>query len=71
MNYGYIICKCKLVDCIYMDEQFISKIKKNHREYICGEYSVGRYAWVLSDIEILDNPIKVKGKLGIWNYENI
>ena len=71
MNYGFIICKCKLVDCIYMDERFISKIKKNHKEYICGEYSVGRYAWVLSDIEILDDPIKVKGKLGIWNYENI
>ena len=22
MNYGYIICKCNLVDCVYMDENF-------------------------------------------------
>lgn len=70
-SYGYIICKCKLVDCVYMDEDFIKKIRNNHIEYICGEYSVGRYAWILSDVEILDIPIKVKGKLGIWNYDEV
>ena len=30
----------------------------------------GRYAWILADIEVLDNPIKAKGHLSIWNYEN-
>ena len=70
-SYGYIICKCKLVDCIYIDQDFIKKISNNHIEYVCGEYSVGRYAWILSDIEILDIPIKVKGKLGIWNYDEV
>ena len=68
-SYGYIICKCNLVDCIYMTEEYIENIKKNHKEYICGHYAVGRYAWVLDNVEILDNPIKAKGKLGIWNYE--
>lgn len=70
LSYGYIICKCSLVDCVYMDEGFINMIKKNHREYVCGDYSVGRYAWILDNIEVLDSPIKVKGKLGIWNYDN-
>lgn len=69
MNYGYIICKCNLIDCIYMTEEFIEKIKVNHQEYICGEYSVGRYAWILDNIEVLDTRILAKGKLGIWNYE--
>lgn len=68
INPGYIICKCNLVDCIYMDEEFINKIKENHQEYICGHYSIGRYAWVLDNIEVID-PIKAKGKLGIWNYD--
>ncbi len=68
-KYGYIIAKCKLVDCKYMDEQFISEIKKNHNEYICGEYKVGRYAWMLTNIEILKNPIIAKGQLGIWEYK--
>ena len=68
INPGYIICKCNLVDCIYMDEEFINKIKENHQEYICGHYSIGRSAWVLDNIEVI-NPIKAKGKLGIWNYD--
>ena len=67
-KYGYIICKCKLVDCIYMTKEFVSDMMENHyQEYICGEYKEGRYAWILDDIEEV-NPIKAKGQLGIWNY---
>ncbi len=69
LNFGYIICKCKLVDCIYMDEKFLENIKKDKLEYFCGDYKIGRYAWVLDDIEILKDPFLAKGKLGIWNYE--
>jgi len=68
MNYGHIICKASLVDCKYMDEEFIKNIKLNRQEYIGGFYSIGRYAWVLQDVKVLKNPIQVKGHLGIWNY---
>lgn len=69
LSYGYIICKARLIDCIYMDEDFIESIKKdNYINYISGNYKVGRYAWVLDNIEII-NPIKVKGRLGIWNFK--
>lgn len=68
MNYGKIICKCNLVDCIYMDEEFIEKVKENEIEYKCGEYKIGRYGWVLEDIELI-KPINAKGKLNIWNYD--
>lgn len=68
MHYGNIICKCNLVDYIYMDEEFLNKIKNNKQEYICGYYELGRYAWVLEDIQII-KPIPVKGKLNIWNYD--
>lgn len=68
MNYGHIIGKCKLVDCVYMDEDFLEKIKKDKKEYLCGEYAVGRYAWILEDVLPLDTPIPAKGHLGIWNY---
>lgn len=37
-------------------------------EYKCGLYEVGRYAWILDDIEVI-TPIDAKGKLGIWNFE--
>ena len=65
---SFILCKATLKDCVYMDQDFLNKIKKDHIEYICGHYEEGRYAWVLTDIKKI-KPISVKGKLGIWNYE--
>lgn len=70
MNYSKIVCKCELVDCIYMTEEYIEKIKKEEpQQYICGEYSVGRYAWILKNIEPIKYDKLVSGKLGIWNYD--
>lgn len=70
INPGKIICKCNLEDCIYMNEEFIADLKQNnYQEYVLGDYKVGRYAWVLTDIKPLENPIEAKGKLNIWNYE--
>lgn len=69
MNYGKIICKCQLVDCIYMDEKFINEIKQNKQEYMCGDYQVGRYAWILEKTELIKPKIEAKGKLNIWNFE--
>lgn len=69
MNYGKIVCKCQLVDCIYMDEKFINEIKQNKQEYKCGDYQVGRYAWILEKTELIKPKIEAKGKLNIWNFE--
>ena len=68
MNYGNIICKAKLVDCVYMDELFLNSIKKNKMEYNLGLYEIGRYAWIFEDVEPI-YPIRVNGKLNIWNYD--
>lgn len=69
LNFGYIICKCTLVDCVYMTKEYVEDIKKNnYQEYICGEYQEGRYAWILKDITPLEFSIKAKGQLNIWNY---
>lgn len=68
LSYGNIICKCNLVDCIYMTEEFIeNEKKKDYNNFIAGYYKVGRYAWVLDNVEVIE-PIPVKGQLGIWNY---
>ena len=70
MNFkcGYIICKCNLVDCIYMTDEYVNDMKTNHyEEYICGHYEVGRYAGSVEDVKVIE-PIEAKGKLGLWNY---
>ena len=51
-----------------MTEEFIKEEKeKNPNNFIAGRYEVGRYAWVLDDIEVIE-PIRVKVQLGIWNF---
>lgn len=67
-NPEHIICKCLLKDCIYMDENFINEVKKNKEKYNSGHYEVGRYAWQLEVIEVLEEPIYAKGQLDIWNF---
>ena len=70
LGYGHIIAEAQLVDCVYMDEEFLSKIKNNETEFKCGRYSLGRYAWILEDIKPLSEPIPAKGQLGIWTYND-
>lgn len=41
----------------------------NYVNFLCGGYEIGRYGWVLENIEILSEPIPVNGQLGIWNYK--
>ena len=69
LHYSHIICKCQLRDCIYMTKEFIEDIKNNnYQEYLCGDYQVGRYAWILENVEPLNTPIQANGQLGIWSY---
>lgn len=67
LNYGYIICKWELVDCVLIDQKYLNSISKNETEFICGDYQLGRYAWVLEDIEEVEK-IPTRGRLNIWKY---
>ncbi len=69
LNFGNIICVCDLVDCVEMTQRYIYQMKNWYpTEYACGFYEVGRFAWVLDNIQGLF-PVKAKGHLGLWNYE--
>ena len=69
VNPGMIVCKATLSDCILITEDFLKTLSP--LEILCGDFTLGRYAWKMTNIELID-PIPVKGKLGLWNYkENI
>lgn len=71
LNYGKIIVKCRLTDCIKMNADYVEMIKKtDQKNYLTGIYKEGRYAWILEDIEVLEKEVKAKGHLGIWNFED-
>lgn len=62
---GYLLCKAELVDCVRMTDEFIASLPEAERE--TGFYSIGRYAWLLRNVEPIE-PIPAKGRLGIWEY---
>lgn len=64
---GKIIAKARLVDCIKMTPEFIAGISDVEKK--CGFYSPGRVAWILEDVEPIED-IRAKGSLGLWEYEN-
>ena len=69
MPLGCIVIKATLTDCIKMTEEWIEKIRtESPDEYAFGFYEVGRYAWQLENVEVI-NPIAARGMLGIWNYK--
>lgn len=70
LHYGTILAKCNLSECVLIDEHFASMIKTTNPDcYRCGDFTPGRYAWILTDIEQID-PIQTVGKLGIWYYNS-
>ncbi len=68
LHYGEIFIKCQLVDCVYIDEEFASKLQSSDPyDYFCGNYKAGRYAWILKNVSYI-TPIPAIGHLSIWNY---
>jgi len=65
---GYIIGEAELVDCIKVDEDFNNYLKGLNPLVYGKSNHVENYAWKLENIKKYDNPIFIKGKLGLWNY---
>ena len=57
------------LDCILVDEEF-NKTLRDIDPIVYGRSNhVETYAWKLENIKRYDEPIYIKGKLGLWNYE--
>jgi hypothetical protein len=75
---GAIVAVCNLVGIIktsafeesrtqYYDYPRGWTLTEQERAF--GDYSPGRYAWLLADIRALPEPILAKGALGLWEWE--
>ena len=66
-NFGMIIGEVDLLDCILVDED-LDRLLREQDDVIYEHNHIGKYAWKFSNPVIYSSPIKVKGKLGLWNY---
>lgn len=73
---GAIVAVCNLVDCMVILETGLitangvfpktAQPLPSDQECTFGDYSPGRYAWLLCDVQALPEPIPAKGALGLW-----
>ena len=63
---GAVIGTVEIVDCVPVEELVDSL---DNRERLLGDYSPGRFAWVLQNPVKFKTPIPAHGKQGWWNWE--
>ena len=66
---GMIIGEAELVDCILVDEKFNKELRDIDPIVYGRSNHVETYAWKLENVKKYDKPIPIKGKLGLWNYD--
>ena len=71
MPAGKIWGKVTLVDCIKCDENFKEKCLKENKDVYAKSTFVEKFAWQLENVEVFDEPLEAKGKLSLWEYENL
>lgn len=68
LPYGKILGKVKLVDCIKMSPEFKELLLKENSDIYTKSSFKENYGWQVSDVEVFENPIDVKGHLSLWEY---
>jgi len=61
---GRFVAVCRLVDCL-KTESVAGRISKLERSL--GDFSPGRFAWVLEDAKRLGRTYEIRGHQGLWN----
>lgn len=67
---GKIIGKATLTDCVPMSKDFADMLSKENNDIYTTHSFSRNYGFKLENVEKLDNPIEIRGQLGLWNYNN-
>lgn len=65
LAYGAIVGTVEIADCVPVEE--IADTLTD-QERLLGDYSPGRFAWVLRNPVMFDKPIPARGQQGWWNW---
>ncbi len=67
LPYGKIIAICNLSATIQITYTYTTGLSL--QELAFGDFTPGRYAWSLQNIQRLEIPILVRGKQGLWIWD--
>lgn len=81
-TFGCILGTVDIVDCLQVTKDtFVvladsfpySQLSNGQivegKEFLFGDYTLGRYAWILDNPVMFDKPIPAIGRQGFWNWE--
>lgn len=72
---GHIIAVCRLTDCAILGSILTDPVMGDDAmrimggaafERTFGDWTTGRFCWKLEDVQLLAEPVKVRGHLGLW-----
>lgn len=65
---GCVVATCELGD-IYPVENVYHRLYELPNESHFGDFSAGRFAWFLHNVQLVDPPIPAKGAQRLWEWE--
>ena len=65
MPRGVIVCRCELHGCVQVSE--LARTIPDEPERSFGDYSEGRFAWLLRDAEPFEKPVPYRGMQGLFD----
>lgn len=76
---GAIVAVCELIECMQIDgaptgfavhtpeRSDVWWLTRDEKAF--GDYTIGRYAWLLADVRRLPEPIPARGQIGLWTWD--
>lgn len=61
-----VLGTCELVRCLTITEAWAATLTSKERQF--GDYTPGRFAFLLEDVQVFPHPIVARGALGLWNW---
>lgn len=68
LPHGAIVGEVTLVDCVPI-EQLYGSSYDTRQERAFGDWSPGRFGWIMAYKRAFANPINVRGKQGLWDFD--
>jgi hypothetical protein len=62
---GLVVATCQLTNVVRVEP---GRLYATERERAFGDYTIGRYAWLLDEVEPLPEPMPARGALGLWEW---
>ena len=67
---GVVVGTVEIVDCVPIEKLYGTQYD-TPQERAFGDWSPGRYGWIMKEPVLFDKPVPAIGRQGFWNWEGV